>query len=259
VRDGLPEPSSGHSVNDVGDSDERLRRIVSDGPDLPAWVAKATTLRIPLHDSDDEDAEPRWLLYALRRFDPTVADADSDITRLAVTPQTLDEHARRVGAAARCIATALGLPPELVDALETAGSWHDTGKGRRVWQRAAGVPATSEPLAKSREGRFAPRALGGYRHEFGSLADAERTLAPPGPLHDLTLHLIAAHHGRARPGFPDPTQWDPDLPEDLAEDLAQRVAERFGRLQGTYGPWRLAWLEALVKAADAWVSANRDA
>ena len=259
LRAGLPDPASGPVVVDVGDGDERLRRIIGDGadPSLPTWVAKATTLRIPLHDPDDEDAEPRWLLYALRRFDAAVVDADSDLTRLAASPQTLDEHGARVAAAARRIGEALALPPDLTAALESAGYWHDSGKGRRVWQRAAGVPTKGPALAKSRDGRFQPRALGGYRHELGSLADAERTL-PPGPLRDLTLHLIAAHHGRARPGFPDPRQWDPDLPADLTEDAAQRVAERFGQLQGRYGPWQLAWLEALVKAADARVSANRD-
>lgn len=259
LRDGLPDPAWTADVADIADGEDRLRRIVTAGTDadLPAWVAKATTFRIPLHDPDDEDADPRWLLYALRRFDPAVADADSDLTRLAVAPQTLDEHGARVAAAARRIGTALGLPTDLIDALETAGHWHDNGKGRRVWQRAAGVPASGPPLAKSREGRFSPNALGGYRHEFGSLADAERAL-PPGPRLDLILHLIAAHHGRARPGFADPRHWDPDLPADLAEDLAHRVAERFGRLQGTFGPWRLAWLEALLKSADAWVSANRD-
>ena len=259
LRKGLPDPECADAVTDLADSDDRLRRLVADGDevDLPDWVAQATTLRIPLQDPDDEEAEPRWLLYALRRAAPDLAGADSDLSRLAAAPQTIADHTARVAAAARRIGTALGLPPDLCDALETAGRWHDTGKGRRVWQRAAGVPAGGPPLAKSRQGRFSPQALGGYRHEFGSLADAGRDL-PPGPRRDLILHLIAAHHGRARPGFPDPHHWDPDLPAALAEDLAREVAARFGRLQGEFGPWRLAWLEALLKAADAWVSANRD-
>lgn len=259
LRDGLPDPASAVAVTDLADSEDRLRCIVTDGiaSSLPSWATKATTLRIPLN-ADDEDAAPRWLLYALRRFDPALIDGDSDLTRLGVAPQTIDAHTARVAAAARRIGTALGLPADLIDALETAGRWHDSGKGRRLWQRAAGVPANGAPLAKSRDGRFSANALGGYRHEFGSLADAERAL-PPGPQSDLTLHLIAAHHGRARPGFADPRQWDPDLAADLAEDLAHRVAQRFGRLQGTFGPWQLAWLEALLKAADVWVSAEKDA
>lgn len=259
LRDGLPDPACPNAVEDIADSEDRMRRIVAEGTaaDLPAWIAKATTWRIPLHDSDDEEAEPRWLLYALRRFDPALAAADSDLTRLAASPQTVAEHNVRVAAAARRIGCALRLPDDLIDALETAGRWHDSGKERRLWQRAAGVPAGGPPLAKSREGRFSPNALGGYRHEFGSLADAETALAP-GRRRDLILHLIAAHHGRARPGFADPRHWDPELSADRAEELAHRVAERFGRLQGALGPWRLAWLEALVKSADAWVSANRD-
>jgi len=260
LRAGLPDPMSGDEVGDVGDSETRLRRIVgeADSPDLPPWTARGTSLRIPLHDPDNDTAAERWIVYALRHYDPSLTDGDSDLTRLAAAPQTLAEHAQRVAAAARQVGAALELPPEMTEALEIAGNWHDSGKQRARWQRAAGIAGNGPPLAKSPDGKFRPRALGGYRHEFGSLADAERALSP-GSATDLALHLVAAHHGRGRPGFPDPRQWDPDLPADLAEDAAVRVAERFGRLQAHYGPWQLAWLESLLKAADAWVSANRDA
>jgi CRISPR-associated endonuclease/helicase Cas3 len=85
------------------------------------------------------------------------------------------------------------------------------------------------------------------------LVDAERAQAD-----DLALHLIAAHHGWARPGFPDSRHWGVELLPEHALAAARRTAERFSRLQERYGPWQLAWLEALLKAADAWVSAGRD-
>ena len=51
-----------------------------------------------------------------------------------------------------------------------------------------------------------------YRHEFGSLRQASR----PGALdglsveeRELALHVIAAHHGRARPHFPEAEAFDP--------------------------------------------------
>ena len=96
--------------------------------------------------------------------------------------------------------------------------------------------------------------LGGYRHEFGSLVEAEREIPVDAPNRDLVLHLIAAHHGWARPGFPNPRQWDPGVPDELNRKLAVEAANRFARLQAKYGPWRLAWLEALLKAADAHAS-----
>ena len=51
-------------------------------------------------------------------------------------------------------------------------------------------------------GGMNPRILGGYRHEFGSLLEAaadagDFALIPETRF--LILHLIAAHHGRARP------------------------------------------------------------
>ena len=76
------------------------------------------------------------------------------------------------------------------------------------------------------------------------------------PDRDLVLHLIASHHGWARPGFPRPRQWDPDAPSALNRRLAVSAADRFASLQAEHGPWRLAWLEALLKAADAYVSSN---
>ena len=159
--------------------------------------------------------------------------------------------------AARRIGTALALPVPLVDALAAAGAWHDRGKARAVWQRAAGVPAGGPPLAKSTRGTFRPEWLGGYRHEFGSLADAEGALPDETAHRDLILHLVAAHHGWARPAFPRRAQWDPEDSARANEARAVRAAHRFARLQARYGPWRLAWLESLVKAADAWVSSTR--
>ena len=55
---------------------------------------------------------------------------------------------------------------------------------------------------------------------------------------------------------PDRAQWDPDNTSRANEARAVRVVERFARLQAEHGPWRLAWLKALVKAADAFVSAE---
>ena len=262
---GLPDASASGAVADVGDTPDRIRYVAAepgdeagDGPELPAWAGAAVELRIPIPGDEDGCEEVTWV-YALRRAGPDLATGAGEMTWLGGVTQSLEEHGRLVGEAIRRIARALGLEPTLVEALVLAGEWHDTGKSRRVWQLAAGVPADGPALAKSRKGRFRPGWLGGYRHEFGSVADAERHLSKDTPHRDLILHLIAAHHGWARPGFPRPEQWDPEASPGANRALAERIADRYARLAAEHGAWKLAWLEALLKAADAWVSRGGDA
>ena len=264
---GLPLKTAGAEVADVGDGEDRTRYESADGKailadeggqELLAWLEQAIELRVPLHGVDEENGEERSLVYALRRPDPALQTAEGDLTWIGASTQTVDEHCSLVGDTAWRIGKALQLRlrPYEVDALEIAGRWHDRGKARQVWQRAAGVPRSGPLLAKSKKGRLRPELLGGYRHEFGSLAEAEREVPMGLPGRELALHLIAAHHGWARPGFPYPRQWDPDVPSALNRRLAIRAADRFACLQAEHGPWRLAWLEALLKAADAYVSSD---
>ena len=262
---GLPDPDASRAVSDVGDTPGRIRYVVSEsgeshlgGRERPAWLGDALKLRLPIPD-DENEAQERCRVYALRRPELDFATGPSDVTSLGGSAQTLEKHGRLVAVASRRIGEALGLPGPLVDALVLAGAWHDAGKSRRVWRLAAGVPPGAPPLAKSRTGRFRPGWLGGYRHEFGSVAIAERALPAETPYRDLILHLIAAHHGWARPGFPRPEQWDPESPAEANRALAERIADRYARLSAELGPWRLAWLESLLKAADAWVSSARNA
>ena len=72
----------------------------------------------------------------------------------------------------------------------------------------------------------------------------------------MVLHLIAAHHGRARPHFPADEAFDPDQPSALTDSVAREVPRRFARLQRKYGRWGLAYLESLLRAADWAASAN---
>jgi CRISPR-associated endonuclease/helicase Cas3 len=44
----------------------------------------------------------------------------------------------------------------------------------------------------------------------------------------------------------------------LLEERARDVAMRFARLQKRWGPWGLAWWEALLRAADAQASRDND-
>jgi CRISPR-associated endonuclease/helicase Cas3 len=140
--------------------------------------------------------------------------------------------------------------------LIAAARWHDRGKNRAVWQRYARNKDLAQPLAKSKS-YLHPRALGGYRHEFGSLLDA---LADEKLRHcaerDLVLHLIAAHHGWARPHF-EPRAFDNTHGTDENSGSAHEVMRRFERLQRRFGRWGLAWLESLLRSAD--IMASREA
>lgn len=97
-----------------------------------------------------------------------------------------------------------------------------------------------------------------YRHELGSIidADAQELIAELEPAErELALHLIAAHHGRARPHFPENELFDPEGGAELSA-LAVRIANRFANLQRRFGRWGLAYLESIVRAADYAASAS---
>ena len=196
--------------------------------------------RVP-PDGEDIDA---LVVYLVSRR-PAFPDSE-ELGAQAARQQVLARHNSRVGQKAREIATCLGLDAEIVEALETGGHAHDRGKGRAIWQHAAGNH-DSVPLAKCFGRKTNWRLLRGYRHEFGSVME----LATGGndTKYDLMLQVVAAHHGYARPGFSEASF---DSTYDISENAEQayQVMLRFDRLQRCYGWWGLAYLEALLKAAD---------
>jgi CRISPR-associated endonuclease/helicase Cas3 len=85
--------------------------------------------------------------------------------------------------------------------LVTAARHHDAGKDRPHWQNGMNARQEGRPYAKT-EGGGDPRRLNGYRHEFGTLRDVEPEgllAGLDGEMRELALHLIASHHGHARP------------------------------------------------------------
>ena len=177
-------------------------------------------------------------------------------------PQALAEHQCWAAKRAEAIGRRLSLPDDYIAMLAIAARLHDEGKRARCWQRAFRAErdkkkfGISGDLAKTR-GPINQAVLGGYRHEFGSLPyakdDAEfKKLSEE--LQELALHLIAAHHGSGRPLIASDNC--EDAPRSMLEERTREVALRFARLQKRWGPWGLAWWEALLRAAD--VQASRD-
>ena len=126
-------------------------------------------------------------------YDPTTEGSLSVIT----APQSLRDHADQVENRARELSRRLNLFDEEVKALTLAARLHDDGKAAERWQEAMRAPRHGRPYAKTAGGGNW-RLLQGYRHEFGSLLQAESEDLPANT-RDLVFHLIAAHHGRARP------------------------------------------------------------
>jgi CRISPR-associated endonuclease/helicase Cas3 len=200
-----------------------------------------------------EGEDLRWLVV-----EKWAGDSTNETDRsVASHPQLLGEHQLWAEEAARQLASRLELAGIWGEVLTIAARLHDEGKRHWRWQRAFKAPTADAPYAKTR-GPVNVSLLDGYRHEFGSLRYAEQDTAFSSltdDRKDLVLHLIAAHHGQARPIIS--TRGGEERPSD-AEARALDVALRFARLQKRWGPWGLAWWEALLRAADQQASRRND-
>jgi CRISPR-associated endonuclease/helicase Cas3 len=238
---------------------------------------------------DEEDEWPREHAFALRRdgegepaewlvVEQFRSDAQDENGRaISSRPQELGDHQELAMRKMDLIAKGFpDLPQEAVRALALGALLHDEGKRADRWQRAFKAARDARkygktlPLAKTR-GPIDQAILGGYRHELGSLLllegigephaasiEALRTFRVlPEEWRDLVLHLVAAHHGGARPVI-ETRGCEAGPPSEL-EERARAVALRFARLQRRWGPWGLAWWEALLRAADLQASRANDA
>lgn len=156
------------------------------------------------------------------------------------------------GVAGRAAQLAVDYPEQIC--IERAARLHDLGKSEPRFQAMLHgdlVAAALGPLlAKSGLRRLADlRAAytqsglpAGFRHELASLALADET-------DPLIRHLVATHHGYGRPWFPVCADEQALGAEQIP--LGSGWAEDFAALRRQYGPWRLAYMELLVRAADA--------
>ncbi|MDZ4745315.1 MAG: type I-U CRISPR-associated helicase/endonuclease Cas3 [bacterium] len=257
----------------------RTRVIIERSDD--GWSAKplipgttiATLPDQPSETSTELVNELRGDLYRVQFVQPIEYNQDDEPVRSLVSlvpllqrpesqEQDLSFHVDRVEKVARLIAEKLNLSDLFREALLFAAKWHDEGKKAALWQRYIGGPnSNGQPLGKSANW-CDPKKLSGYRHEFGSLLRIEHPqrlqtkCVPPtdSDALDLAMHLIAAHHGHARPHFSN--RFDKEFSEQECEATHIETIRRFARLQRTYGRWGLAYLESLLRAADAAASAG---
>jgi CRISPR-associated endonuclease/helicase Cas3 len=220
---------------------------------------------------------------------PTGGDAESyrkDPQTFAHYWLSLDQHTQDVVATIITLTAALSLDPTITDTLHTAAKWHDIGKTHPVFQkmlRGNDASRLDTLWAKSanKEGTCDRPS---FRHELAS-ALAWLSAGPTAATeHDIIAYLIAAHHGKVRLSIRalpnekgDPTRpnslyargiWDDDhlpavpsmgtQPITLNLRLMQMgesdhgpswLARMIG-LRDRLGPFRLAYLETLLRAAD---------
>ncbi len=198
----------------------------------------------------------------------------------------LAEHLTHVAEHADQLCTAVD-ETNLRDVVVRAGRWHDLGKLHAVFQQSmyrCRLPADpTRPLAKSDCTGPMRHSRPFFRHELASMLGwlAQHDGEPDA---DLTAYLILAHHGKVRmslrampneqtssnikrfargihEGDPLPTlEFDGEhsaavtlklaLMEIGLGDQGPSWSERTLRLLDQFGPFRLAWLETLVRLAD---------
>lgn len=228
----------------------RIRLFGAGEEDAAGWrtAPGAGWVRRYLFVTNVVDGEPSEALV----IDGWAGDAANEEERAeADRPQQLDEHQSWVEIVVWEIAERLGLKAHpLIRLVALAARLHDEGKRAAQWQRAFKAPIDGHPYAKTK-GPIDFDLLDGYRHELGSLPyveaheDFKKLLTDD---QDFVLHLVAAHHGYARPVIG--TRGRDLPPPSITDEWARNVALRFARLSRRWGPWGLAWWEALLRAAD---------
>lgn len=209
---------------------------------------------------EDEDLFKRFpqkndsphILYFARSSSLDMSDIDNGTSLRSEV--TLEDHSQITYDTICGIVKNLNLDPNVADSIIKACRFHDLGKKRLAWQKAVHNFNTAQILAKSgTKKQFNNNYTQGYRHEFGSIREIQTNPDLKQACNDLILHLIAAHHGYARPGF-EPRSYQILPLQKQCENEAHEVEMRFARLQRMFGWWQLAYLESLVKCADALAS-----
>lgn len=254
-------------ANDVADEwqddkgDRRRVRVWDDEPVL-VGMRLIRTIDVRPYSEEAEESEESATARRYWRWWELARAGDSDGSKAATRAVEWHVHTDDVVRNATLIVERLPLPDELRNVIALAAKFHDLGKRRPLFQRILGNMKTDILLAKSGRKGQAHRIPETYRHEFGSLLDVEGEAEfqkLTDEMKDLVLHLIAAHHGRGRPHFPNEEAFDPEPKGKDMPSIAFEVPRRFARLQKKYGRWGLAYLESLLRAADYAASANPSA
>lgn len=240
----------------------------------PAWLNRAVgDLTHPKNRYVERHPVRGWVVVGKKRlklFDPTYSEDSEPAESFRGREVALVDHSRGVADHARRFAAGCGLEESLY---YQAGLWHDVGKldprFQAMLKQSSPRTAVGEPLAKSarsprtKEERDQAREVHSYprgaRHELLSAA-----LLSTKSSDDLLLHLIATHHGSARP-FAAAVEENPAASSPCRQQLFgvkldschqdvttwnTELPERFWRVVRQFGWWGTAFREAVFRLAD---------
>lgn len=295
-------PAFGNVDSLRGLSDPDLRKMLVGRGVIPASWDDKPVARIERHsyrDFDDEnpDTEPDEVIVFKRLLDPPnklvppTIDEDDGEDDLSEGNKfiTLSKHTQHV--IDRLVLSLDNLHLNDLDpTVRASAPLHDIGKSDARFQAMLASITPYEAMmlpnllgkgdgvrrTKAEKRAIYDRALYplGFRHEMLSIELIEHLKLERQLKHrELLLHLIAAHHGYARPFAPvcfdDPTDEElrsirvdgRDISGGERKDwipshrLDSGVAERFWKLTRAHGWWGLAWLESILRLADQQASA----
>jgi CRISPR-associated endonuclease/helicase Cas3 len=222
---------------------------LDDGEDLPCRIPREQPVFLVDHTNHVVDALEATLSSLPLRVDPALIRAAARLHDVGKADERFQAMLRRT---------------------DRTDAWLQLDVTHAPLAKSDGAPITRIALHQARRRAQLPV---GFRHEMLSVQIAERANGIPDSLNerDLILHLIAAHHGHARPLAP--VVLDDDPPEIMmdgvtltAEDRKTRpphrldsgIAKRFWSLSRCWGWWGLAYLEAVLRLADQQASAAED-
>ena len=259
------EAANDPELNDIEPGELLLETLATALPELQQPGVEPSSLRAEVLPPVIDDG-PLFVLISSAEV-----SAQQQFETTARKPVGLAPHQEAVAELAHRSALRLGLS-EQQELLRLAGLHHDEGKREARFQlflrgrsQNPQLLAKSGPRVSDRR-RWQALGLGGWRHEQLSAAWvwADATVGNEVD-RELLTWLIGTSHGRGRTTFSDGSE--SLLPEregitpeviEAAEELFDDGAwdDLFERLSRRYGPWGLAYLEALLRTADQQISAE---
>jgi CRISPR-associated endonuclease/helicase Cas3 len=240
--------------------------------EIPAAQLKVGDVAAVACAAGGYDAQRGWdpassSAVAAVRIEPELLDREDRSSFGVSLPVTLPQHLQDAEEEATSLCIALPVDRSVAVMVRRAAWLHDIGKAHPVFQATMRANGCAEgqwakaPGCGSRHGRQ------GFRHEVAS-ALAALQLGEE----ELVAYLLMSHHGKVRQRL-EPFPWQPrDGPlhgvvegERLPavdgvspevtllqppKGLGKGWLPLCRRLLNIYGPFRLAWLEAVVREAD---------